>query len=360
MARIIKKSKFIGMPPETLLYEGKPTNREVKITIFDYDQGHYEEKSAKDVNECSEFRDKPTITWINVDGIHRLDVLEKLSSCYSIHHLVLEDILNIDQRPKFEDFGLYIYLSFKMLSFDETKDEIIEEQVSMIVGKNFLFTFQEEKEGDVFGLTRERIRNNKGKIRKMGADYLAYSLLDAAVDSYFLILEKMGDRIEMLEEELVASPTAKTMQSIGKIKRSLIYLRKSVWPLREVVNSLSRQGSALISQDCLIYFNDVYDHTIHAMDTIEALRDVATGMLDIYLSSISNRLNEVMKVLTIISTIFIPLTFIAGIYGMNFNTNVSGFNMPELNWPLGYLFVLGIMLLVSLSMVAYFKRRRWF
>lgn len=360
MSKLIKRSRLIGQPPGTLLYEGGKKEKEVVITIFDYDESSLVEKQVKTVDECIPFKDKPTVTWINVDGLHRVEILEKLSECYLVHHLVLEDILNINQRPKYEDFGGYVYLSAKMLSYDEKADDIQEEQVSIILGPNFLISFQEEKEGDVFGPIRERIRNNKGRIRKMKADYLAYSLLDAIVDNYFIILEKIGEKVEGLESELVANPLPQTLQAINKLKRNLIFLRRSVWPLREIVNSLAKSESALVSGAAAVYYRDVYDHLIHTIDTIEAFRDTVSGMLDIYLSSLSNRMNEVMKVLTIIATIFIPLTFIVGIYGMNFNTSVSPFNMPELNWRYGYLMVLWIMFFVASGMLAYFKKKKWF
>lgn len=360
MAKIIKKSKLTGQPPGTLIYEGKSGAKKIKITVFDYDQNTCIEKEVSNVEECFPFKDKPTVTWINVDGIHRIDVLEKLSATYLVHHLVLEDILNINQRPKAEDFGEYIYIIVKMLAYEESQDDITEEQVSIILGKNFIFTFQEEKEGDVFDVIRQRIRSGKGCIRKMGADYLAYSLLDAIIDNYFVILEKIGEKIEFLEESLVVDPSSATLQSINKLKRNLIFLRKSVWPMREVVRAITQSESALIQQQALVYYRDIYDHVIQAADTIEAFRDTVSGMLDIYLSSLSHRLNEVMKVLTIIATIFIPLTFIAGIYGMNFNTQKSAFNMPELNWRFGYPFALFLMVSMALGMLSYFKRKKWF
>ncbi len=360
MPKLLKKSRLTGQPPETFLYEGARKDEKVKITVFDYDEASCIEKQIDQVKECAPFKDKPTVTWINVDGIHRIDILEDLTSCYLVHHLVLEDILNINQRPKAEDFGEYLYIVAKMLFYDEKRNDITEEQVSVILGNNFVISFQDEKYGDVFDLLRERIRSGKGRIRKMGPDYLAYALLDAIIDSYFVILEKIGEKIESLEESLVTEPSPSTLHSINKLKKNLIFLRKSVWPLREVVHSITQSESALIKEQTLVYFRDIYDHVIQAVDTIEAFRDTVSGMLDIYLSSISYRLNEVMKVLTIIATIFIPLTFIAGIYGMNFNTSRSPFNMPELNWRYGYFFALAVMMLMALGMLAYFRKKRWF
>ena len=360
MAKLIKKSKMFGQAPETLLYEGKIKTDGVKISIFDYDEVNCSEKVTNDVTECFPFKDKPSVTWINVDGIHRIDVLEKLSAHYLVHPLVLEDILNINQRPKAEDFGEYIYIAAKMLSLDETKDDLTEEQVSILLGNNFVITFQEEKEGDVFDIIRQRIRTGKGRIRKMKADYLAYALLDAIVDNTFVILEKIGEKIELIEESLVLNPDSAVLHSINKMKRNLIFLRKSVWPIREVIRTVTQIDSRLIREQALAYYRDIHDHVIQSVDTIEAFRDTVSGMLDIYLSVLSHRLNEVMKVLTIITTIFMPLTFIAGIYGMNFNTHASRFNMPELNWSFGYLFALLLMAMVVAWMTVYFKKKRWF
>ncbi|MBI4845128.1 MAG: magnesium/cobalt transporter CorA [Candidatus Omnitrophica bacterium] len=360
MGKIIKKSKSVGQPPGTLIYEGKIRPEDVKITIFDYSENEFQEKTVKSAEECVPFKNKPTVTWINIDGIHRIDILQQLSQSYGLHHLVLEDILNINQRPKIEDMETYIYLCAKMLSYDEKTKEISEEQVSILFGSNFLITFQEEKPGDVFDITRERIRNNKGKIRKMGPDYLAYALLDAIVDNYFIIMENISERVESLEEELVENPVPTTLHQLNGLKRNIIFLRKSIWPLREVLSGITRSGSTLIQENTLIYFNNVYDHTIQVIDTIEAFRDIVSGMLDIYLSSLSNRLNQIMKVLTVIATIFMPLTFIAGIYGMNFNTSASSINMPELNWRFGYIFALSLMALTALGMLSYFKKKNWF
>jgi len=284
--------------------------------------------------------------------LHELDLIESLGRHFKIHPLVLEDIVNTGQRPKMEGFEDYLFLVLKMLNYDEKTNEIRTEQVSLVIGKYFVISFQ-EREGDVFNQVRERIRKSKGKIRKRGSDYLAYALMDAVVDNYFIVLEKMGEKTEDLEQELLTKPSSETLQAIHSLKRKLILLRKSVWPLREAVSGLTRGDSKLIKDSTIVYLRDVYDHTIQVIDTIETLRDTVSGMLDTYLSSISNRMNEVMKVLTIIATIFIPLTFIAGIYGMNFEY------MPELEWPWGYFAVWGVMILVAITMCIYFKRRGW-
>ncbi len=352
MARHFKRiSKTIGLSPGTPIHIGEKRGGEVRITVIDYDEKQVTEKVVDTPESCLAFRDKPTITWINIDGIHEVDTIEKIGNLFGLHPLIIEDIVNTGQRPKMEDFEDHIFVVLKMLSYDD-EAEIKAEQVSLIIGHGFVISFQ-ERQGDVFESIRERIRSGKGRIRKMGADYLAYVLIDAIVDHYFLILEKLGERIESMEDELVSNPTPEVLQKIHTMKRDMIFLRRSVWPLRELISGLERTESPLIKKGTEIFLRDVYDHTIQVMDTIESFRDMVSGMLDTYLSSISNRMNEVMKVLTIIATIFIPLTFIAGIYGMNFQF------MPELAYRWAYPAVWGIMLVVAGAMVVYFKRKRW-
>ena len=354
MPKLIKKrSKKAGLPPGTLIHIGEKKVEEPKITIFDFDDQHFEERQMIVIEECFVFKDKPTVTWINVEGVHKVEIIEKLGECYGFHPLVLEDILNTDQRPKMEVYGDYIYIVLKMLYGGDTNSLIKAEQVSLILGKNFVISFQEGKEGDVFNPVRERIRSGKGLIRKMGADYLAYSLLDTIVDNYFLILEKLGEKVELIEEELVTHPTTKTLQEIQKFKNEMIFVRRAVWPLREVISGMGRKESPLIKETTEIYLRDVYDHTVQVMDTIEIYREMLSGMLDIYLSSVSNRLNSVMKVLTIIATIFMPLTFIAGIYGMNFKY------MPELEWRWGYPAIWLFVFIIGISMLIYFRKKKW-
>jgi len=352
LRKIKKRSNKAGLPPGTLIHIGEKITEKVKITVIDYDEKNFQEKEIKTIKECLPFKDKPNITWINIDGIHQVDIIGKIGEYFNLHPLVLEDILNTNQRPKMEDFEDYIFIVLKMLYYDEKDNEVKSEQVSLILGSNFVISFQEQ-EGDVFNYVRERIRSEKGRIRKMKADYLVYSLLDAIVDNYFVILEKIGEKIEEIEEKLITNPTPQTLQTIHNLKREMISLRRSVWPLRELISGLERTESSLIKKTTSIYLRDVYDHTIQVIDTIESLRDMVSGMLDTYLSSISNRMNEVMKVLTIIATIFIPLTFIAGIYGMNFQY------MPELGWRGGYFGVLLVMLIVCVGMGIYFKKKKW-
>lgn len=351
MVRFFKKmSKKAGLPPGTLVADVDKDAAPVKITVIDYDENSYEETELEAVTDCRLFREKPTVTWVNVDGVHRVDVLEELGECFGLHPLVLEDIANTDQRPKTEDFGNYLFVVLKMLNY--AGDEVGTEQVSLILGPNYVLSFQ-EREGDVFDAVRERIRNAKGRIRKTGPDYLAYALLDAVVDNYFVILERIGEKVGLLEDELAENPKPETLQNVHELKREMIILRKSVWPLREVVNGLIRDDSKLVHESTGVFLKDVYDHTIQVIDAVETYRDVLSGMLDLYLSTVSNRMNEVMKVLTIIATIFIPLTFVAGIYGMNFQF------MPELGWHWSYPLVWLVMVTVAVLMVLFFRRKRW-
>jgi len=353
MVRFIKKSAGKrGLPPGSITHIGEKKTDKVKISVLDYTIGKFDEKEVKKAEECFPFKRKPTVTWINVDGLHDVEVIEKLGNCYDIHPLVLEDIVHTDQRPKMEDFEKYIYFVLKMLYFDDKTHEIQSEQISLILGQNYVLSFQ-EKTGDVFNLVRERIRKGKGRIRKMGPDYLAYSLVDAIIDNYFIILERIGEKVENIEQDVVSSPEPEILQQIYNLKREMIYLRKSVWPFREVINGLLREESKLIKKGTHIYLRDLYDHTIQVIDTIETFRDMISGMLDIYMSSVSNKMNEVMKVLTIFAAIFIPLTFIAGVYGMNFQ------NMPELSMPWAYPAVWIVILVVGISLLGYFKHKKW-
>ncbi|MBI5634632.1 MAG: magnesium/cobalt transporter CorA [Nitrospirae bacterium] len=348
-----KRSQKAGLPPGTLVHIGRQRAEKAKITVIDYDETQFTEEHFDSIEACFSFRDKPTVTWINIDGIHDATIIEKMGACYNLHPLVLEDIQNSEQRPKIESYSDYIYIVLKMLYFDEASNAVSTEQVSLIVGHNYVISFQEGLEGDVFGFLRERLRNEKGRARRLGADYLAYSLIDAIVDGYFAILERLGEKIELLEDRLVSNPTTSTLHDIHYLKREMIYLRKAVWPLRELISIFSRTDSDIVQESTRLYLRDVYDHTIQVIDTVESYRDMVSGMLDIYLSSVSNRLNAVMKVLTIIATIFMPLTFIAGVYGMNFR------HMPELEWPYGYYMIWGVMIVIAVWMLVFFRRKKW-
>ena len=353
MVKLFRKtSKKPGLPPGTLVHIGEKKVEEVKISMIDYDETLIQERDVASIEECLRFKEKPTVTWVNVTGIHDVTVIEEFGKTFNIHPLLLEDIVHSDQRPKLEDYDDYLFLVLRMLRYDEPKEELRSEQVSMILGPNFVVSFQEH-EGDVFDPVRARIRNGKGKVRKMGCDYLAYALIDSIVDNYFLVLEKYGEKIEILQEEVLSHPTPDTLQVIHETKRDMIFLRKSVWPLREAINALQRGESSLVTDAVSVYLRDVYDHTIQVIDTIETFRDMISGTLDVYLSSVSNKMNEVMKVLTIIATIFIPLTFIAGIYGMNFKY------MPELEWHWAYPLVWIIFVVLGVLMLIGFRRKKW-
>lgn len=354
MSRIIKKrSKKAGLPPGSLVHIGDKKTDKIKIKIFDYDANSFQEKETKDIRECFSFKDKSTITWIDIDGIHDVSVLKKFGECFGLHPLVLEDIMNTDQRPKIEDFGNYAYIVVKMLYHNSTTgDEIKSDQVSFILGTNFVISLQ-ESEGDVFDSVRARIRESKGQVRKKGADYLIYILLDTIIDNYFSVLEKLSNKIEGLEDELVNNPSSKTLQTIYDLRQEMIFLRKSVWPLREVINRLMRGDMVLVDETTRVYLRDVHDHVIQVIDTIEIFRDMLSSMLEIYLSSISYKMNEVMKILTIITTIFIPLTFISSVYGMNFK------HMPELDLWWSYPTVIVSMIFIAIMMIFYFKRKKW-
>ena len=349
---IRKATKKAGLPPETMVHVGEKKTDRVKITLIDYDAETFEEKALSTPQECSAYRDAPTMTWINVHGVHGVEEIRGIGECFGLHPLVLEDIVNTQQRTKMDEFKDYIFLVMKIISYDEENFELKVEQFSLILGPNYVLTFQ-EKETGLFESLRERIRQHKGNIRNRGPDYLVFELLDTVVDHYFVALEQLGEDVEEQEEDLVASPRTENLQMIHQLKKNMIRLRRCVWPLREVIGGLERGKTDLVQEKSLIYFRDVYDHTIQIIETTEAFRDIVSGMLDIYLSSINNRMNEVMKVLTVIATIFIPLTFLTGIYGMNFHY------MPELNWRWGYYFTCFIMVAIAVVMLVYFRRKKW-
>ena len=353
MSRFYRKvTKTVGVSPGTFAPVSEAAAVDVRMELWDYDRERFEEKELKRIEEAFPFKEKPTVTWLIIEGLHNLNVLQKLGEAFNIHPLVLEDIQNTSQRPKLEDYGHYIYIVMKMLRYDSASRTIHSEQVSIIQGTNYVILLK-EKTGDVFKVIRERIRTAQSRLRQNDTDYLAYRLIDTIVDNYFVVLEQMGEDIEALEDELMESPDDSIGREIYRLKRELLYIRKSIWPVREVVSSMLRDEIDLISDNTRTFMRDVYDHTIYVIDTVENFRDMVSGLLDIYMSTMSNRMNEVMKVLTIIATIFIPLTFIAGIYGMNFES------MPELAWPYGYTMVWIVMALTGLVMVLFFKRKKW-
>ena len=299
-----------------------------------------------------------TITWINIDGLHDVETIEKIGGHFGMHPLIMEDIANTGQRPKLETSEKHLFLVLKMLYCDPDNGEIRSEQFSFVVGNNFVISFQ-ERVGDVFEPVRYRIRKTEPRVRFMNADYLAYTLVDAIVDGYFSVLEALGERIESMEDVLVNDPRPEHLETIHELKRELIVMRKAVWPLREVVGGLERLESDLIKDGTRTYLRDLYEHTIQVIDTVETFRDMVSGLLDIYMSSVSNKMNEVMKVLTIMATIFIPLGFLAGVYGMNFDTAASPFNLPELGLPYGYLMFWGLVVLIGGGLFVFFKRKGW-
>jgi magnesium transporter len=347
-----QRSKKVGHPPGSLIHVGERKKEKAQIKLIKYSEATFEETDSNIEDICHLDRNNSIVHWINVEGIHDVNLLESLGKCFGIHPLVLEDILNTDQRPKIEDYGQYIFMVVKMLSYDTNKGEIITEQQSFILGDNFVISFS-ESDTNIFDPVREWIKHGIGRIRKMGADFLVFTLLDVIVDNYFVVLDELSEKIENTEDEMVEKSSPETLQTIHKLKRNMLFLHKSVWPLREIIGTLDRGVTPLIKDSIDIYIRDLYDHVIQVMDTTETLRDILSSMLDIYLSSVSNRMNEIMKVLTIISTVFIPLSFIVGLYGMNLK------NMPEYGVPWMYPVVWIIMISIAIVMLIFFKKKKW-
>jgi magnesium transporter len=323
----------------------------VGLRVTDYGPDGVDERDLDGAEDARPYRDAPGVSWVDVTGVHDGGMVEEIGSAFGLHPLVLEDVVNTHQRPKLEDYEDYVYMVVKMLTATES-GTVEEEQVSIVLGPGWVISFQ-ERPGDVFDPVRERIRTGKGRIREMGPDYLAYALLDALVDHYFVVLERLGDRVERVEEDVVRDPREETVGRIHRLKREILLFRKAAWPLREVTSALHREDTSQVTERVGVFVRDVYDHTVQVIDTAETLRDLVAGMLDTYLTGVSNRMNEVMKVLTVMASIFIPLTFVAGVYGMNFE------HMPELGRPWAYPAVLSLMGLVAGGMVVYFRRRGW-
>ena len=351
--RSISRSRKAGLPPGTPVHIGARRPETTRIRVMHYDAGRCDEHEFTEVRDCADLRPPGAgVTWVHVTGVHDVALLGRIGGCFGLHPLVLEDISNTDQRPKLEDYGEYAYLVFKVLH-DGTEGATTQvEQMSIVIGKDFVLSF-EEAEPTAFDAVRERIRDNRAGMRAQGADFLAYSLLDAVVDNYFLVLERFGGRIEQLQEELLGRSTRRTEGSLHNLRREMVLLRKSVWPLREVIGTLERGGSAQFSRETWLYLRDVYDHVIHMIDTLESYHEMLAYMIDLHLLSATNRLNEVIKVITVIATIFSPPMLIASIYGMNFK------NMPELHSPWGYLFAGGLMFITAGAMFWFFRRKRW-
>lgn len=345
-----QRSKKSFLPPGTVEADMTLETQKVVITVLQYNETTIQEFVITNINELNDISTGNCVSWINVDGIHDAKIIEKIGSLYEIHPLTQEDVSNTDQRPKFEDYENYVVVMMKMLYYDT---ELHNEQLSIVLKSNVVITFQENHGGDAFYPIRKRLKEAKGRVRRFGADYLYYALIDAVVDSYFNILEIIGDKIEKIDEEIITEPTPETLNVLHAMKREMIFLRKSVWPVRDMINSLERSETTLIKPSTDLYLRDVHDHVVRVIETVENYRDLINGMMDIYLSSLSNRMNEVMKVLTIISTLFIPVTFIVGVYGMNFDY------MPELRSPYGYMLTWVVMLLIMLSLLYYFRRKKW-
>jgi len=347
-----ERYKKIGAPPGSLEYIGDKKDFATEITVIDYNKDDYFIRKIEDIDKTlSEVR-KGYVRWILIDGVGNVPVIEQIGKEFNLHPLVLEDILNPNQVPKFEDYKDFIFIVLKKLTWDENKDSFESEQISLILRENIVITFREKK-SNIFNSIKDRITIPKGILRKMEADYLIYSLVDVVIDNYFVLQEIIEEKIEILEDELIQDPKLETLQSIYSLKRDIIDFRKSIWPLREVVNRFQREESPLITDAIQVYIRDLYDHIFKINDSIQTYRDIVSGLLEMYLSSVSNKMNDIMKVLTIISTIFIPLSFLAGLYGMNFAF------MPELSSPLGYPILIIIMVSIGIGMLIFFKRKKW-
>jgi magnesium transporter len=346
------RSKKVGLPPGSLVHLGEVKIRHAELALFHYDGGQLVEKSAENLSGLDLQPPADGTLWLNVYGLHDAALMADIGRTFNLHPLVLEDIINTDQRPKLDSYDDYLFLVARFFSYDKGAMAISSEQVSIVLGHNFVLTFQERKTGS-FDPLRERLRADKGHIRKSGADYLAYSLLDIIVDRYFIVLEQIGDDCETLEDELLRKPNAAMLQSIHRLKREAMELRRAVWPLREVVNALIRNDAGFFQSATVPYLRDVYDHTVHLIESLESVRDLLAGMLDIYLSSISNRVNMELRALTVVAMLFMPATLIAGIFGMNFKV------MPLLQDMDGFWVAMGMMAVIAIAMGLIFWRRQW-
>lgn len=357
--RKARKRKAPGTAPGTIEHIGEQHMDEIKITVHDYDEAHLEEIAIGEIEKAQPYLNDPSKTWIKVRGLHDTDKLKTIWNFFELHPLIQEDIVNTSQRPKVELYDNCIFFVLRMLTYSEKDKSFQTEQISIVLGENFVISFQETDEA-YFKPILDRLAVEGSRIRKLGADYLTYALIDAVVDYYYNIIEHLAVEIEKLEEELLDDPEEAHLEKIHKLRREIIYFRKSVWPLRDAINSAIRDDSKFIGDNTKIFLRDVYDHMVQVIDNIENYRDMVLGLHDMYMSSVSHKMNEVMKVLTIIATIFIPLTFVAGIYGMNFDPETSPYNMPELSWYWGYPASLSLMAVIAFVMLIYFKRKDWF
>lgn len=350
-----RRSAKAGLPPGTLVYIGERKTDRVRLTLIQYRDGLFNQEELTSIDEfliTYKATEPGVITWLDIGGLHDVQLIEQIGKAFQLHPLVLEDIVNTEQRPKREDYGTVIYLVLKMLCVDAGRVGVLAEQVSLVIGERLLLSFQENGT-DVWGPIRDRLRTGKGRIAAAGVDYLLYALVDAVVDNYFAVLEFMGETLEEIEERLLAAPSPETLRDLHMLKRELLFVRRATWPLREVLSGLERGDSLLIAGSTRLYMRDVYDHVVQVIDTLETLRETVAEMLDVYLSSMSNRMTGVMKVLTIITTIFMPLSFIASVYGMNFR------HMPGLESRWGYPIVLALMIAIGLLMIVLFRKKRW-
>lgn len=346
------RSRKVGLPAGTLVHIGERKTERAAITLVEYGTDGLEETCCVDPSACSVRRSDFPRLWLNVHGLHEPEVVREIGRRFQLHPLALEDILNTDQRPKVDDYGDYLFLVARFSDVDAATRTLATEQVSFILGRDFLLTFQERPTGS-FDPVREWLRSDKARIRQQGTDYLAYALLDVLVDRYFGVLEQIGERTEQLEEDLLIRPDAGHLHALHTLKRETLALRRAIWPLREVINTLVRNEGRFFAAETQPYLRDIYDHTVHLIESLEAIRDLIAGMLDIYLSSISNRVNQEVRTLTVFALIFMPATLISGIFGMNFKA------MPLLEAPYGFLFAIGLMLGVAATLGIVFWRRRW-
>ena len=344
--------KHIGQIPGTLIYTGKKSDKDFQVECFDYTKENVEESILLNIEDAANYKDTESVTWINVDGLIHTDKIEDIGRQYNLHPLVLEDIVNTTQRPKIDEYDDYLFIVLKMLYYDKNENLIIE-QVSFVLGKNYVLTFQ-ESEGDVFGVIRERLRHNNGRIRGLKSDYLMYALIDAVVDNYYKIIEILGNKIEDLETELFEGHARDDVNiEVQQLKREILKVRRAIFPLREIISRITKDEHPLIYKRTITYYRDIYDHLIQVSENIDIYREMIWSLMDMYMTTISNKMNEVMKVLTIMSSIFIPLSFLAGLYGMNFEY------IPELKFQNGYFILLGVMFLLFIGLVFYFKRKKW-
>lgn len=347
------RAKKVGQAPGILVYVGEKKTDKVRITLVDFNQeGDYKVRSNATFKDLQVGKDPSSVTWITVSGVHETELIGEIGRYFNLHPLIIEDILNTDQRPRLEVYEDFIFVVLKMLRWEAESNTVDSEQITLLVSPNFVLSF-EENEDDTFNPLRQRLNDEQGRLRTWGSDYLAYAIIDTIVDNYFLVLEQLSDEIEALEEEVISNPTPNTLDTIKDLKREFLYLRKVVWPLRDALSHLSRGDIPIFQEETLIYLRDVYEHIIQIIDTIETYRSIASGLLDIYLSSVGNKMNEIMKVLTIIATIFIPITFLTSIYGMELP------NMPERQWSFTYPLLWLIIFIISAALLIYFKRKDW-